>query len=181
MVKEASLASRVGLPVFVLSERAHGPHPNARSDTEAVVGDTHRRMTEESMTPDLAELSRQMADAMSSGDVDAMMSFFAMDAVMLGATGSQNGAAAIRELWEGWLGAFEELHVEVDELLDLGNGVSFAVSIQVARPRGSSGELRQRLCFATVRGADGLIVRWESYPDSDEARSAAERLAQERG
>ena len=84
-------------------------------------------MTEESTTPDLAELSRQVADAMSSRDVDLMMSFFATDAVMLGATGTQNGAAAIRELWEGWLGAFEELHIEVDELLDLGNGVSFAV------------------------------------------------------
>jgi ketosteroid isomerase-like protein len=136
---------------------------------------------EESTTPDLVELSAQVADAMSSRDVDSMMSFFATDAVMLGATGTQNGAAAIRELWRGWLDAFAELHVEVDELLDLGNGVSFAVAIQVARPRASSGEVRQRLGFAIVRGADDLIVRWESYPDIDEARAAGERLAEERG
>jgi ketosteroid isomerase-like protein len=121
-----------------------------------------------------------MADAMSSRDVDSVMSFFATDAVVLGATGTQNGAAAVRELWGGWLGAFEEMHVEVDELLDLGNGVSFAAAVQVARPRGSSGEVRQRLGFAIVRGADGLIVRWESYPDIDEARAAAERLSHER-
>ena len=138
-------------------------------------------MTEESTTPDLVELARQLADAMNSRDIDSMMSFFATDAVVLGATGTQNGAAAIHELWEGWSGAFEELHIEVDELLDLGNGVSFAVTIQVARLRGSSGEVRQRLGFAIVRGADGLIVRWESYPDIDEARAAAERLAEERG
>jgi hypothetical protein len=28
---------------------------------------------------------------------------------------------------------------------------------------------------------DGLIVRWAIYPDIDEARAAADRLAQERG
>jgi ketosteroid isomerase-like protein len=138
-------------------------------------------MIEEPTTPDLAERSRQVADAMNSRDVDSMMSFFATDAVMLGATGTQNGAAAVRELWEGWLGAFEELRVEVDELLDLGNGVSFAAAVQVARPRGSSSDVRQRLGFAIVRGADGLIVRWESYPHIDEARTAAKRLAHERG
>jgi ketosteroid isomerase-like protein len=137
-------------------------------------------MTEESTTPDLAESSRQVADAMNSRDVDSVMSFFATDAVMLGATGTQTGAAAIRELWEGWLAAFEQMRVEVDELLDLGNGVCLAVVIQVARPRGSSGEVRQRLGFAIVRGPDGLIVRWESYPDIDEARAIAKRLAEER-
>ena len=137
-------------------------------------------MSEESTTPDLVELARQVADAMSGRDGDSMMSYFATDAVMLGATGTQDGAAAIRDVWEGWSDAFEELHVEVDELLDLGNGVSFAVAINLARPKGSSGEIRQRLGFVIARGADGLIVRWESYPDIDEARAAAERLAQER-
>jgi ketosteroid isomerase-like protein len=138
-------------------------------------------MSEESTTPDLAERSRQVADAMSSRDIDSVMSLFATDAIVLGATGTQNGAAAVRELREGWLGAFDGMHVEVDEVLDLGNGVSFAVAIQVARPRGSSGELRQRLGFAIVTGADGLIMPWESYPDPDEARAAAECLAEERG
>jgi ketosteroid isomerase-like protein len=138
-------------------------------------------MSDESTTPDLAERSRQVADAMSSGDVDSVMSFFATNAVVLGATGTQNGAEAIRELWEGWSGAFEEMHVEVDELLDLGNGVSFAAATHVARPKGSSSDVRQRLGFAVVSGADGLIVRWESHPDPAEARAAAERLAEERG
>jgi hypothetical protein len=110
-----------------------------------------------------------------------MMRVFATDAVMLGATGTQNGAAAVREVWGRWLGAFEDLHVEVDELLDLGNVVCSAVAINVARPRGHSGELRERLGFAIVSGADGLIVRWESYPHIDEARAAAERLAEARG
>jgi ketosteroid isomerase-like protein len=109
------------------------------------------------------------------------MSLFAADAIIVGPTNTYDGATAIRRLWEVWFGAFEDLHSEVDELLDLGNGVSFAVAIQAGRPTGSSGEVRQRLGFASVTGADGLIVRWEAYPDIDEARAAAERLAEERG
>jgi len=38
-------------------------------------------MAEESTTPDLMELAQRRVDAADSGDVDAMVSFFASDAV----------------------------------------------------------------------------------------------------
>jgi len=138
-------------------------------------------VSEEHTTPDLVELSRQANDAFNRRDLDALMRLFATDAVMLGATNTYVGASAIRGLWEAWFDAFEHLHIELDEHRDLGNGVSFSIATQVARPIGSSGEVQQRLGFARVTGADGLCVRLEAYPEIEDARAAAERLAEERG
>jgi hypothetical protein len=74
----------------------------------------------------------------------------------------------------------EEFHGDVEEIIDLGNGVVFAVDIYRGPPVGSSAEVRFR--FATVAmWAEGLIERTTHYDDIDEARAAAERLAEERG
>ena len=48
------------------------------------------------------------------------------------------------------------------------------------RPVGSSSEVRQRTAGVTV-WAGGLIERVTFYLDIDQARAAAERLAEERG
>jgi hypothetical protein len=54
------------------------------------------------------------------------------------------------------------------------------VSIQTGRPVSSSGDVQIR--FAAVHTwAEGLIVRITTYGDVDEARAAAERLAESRG
>jgi hypothetical protein len=66
------------------------------------------------------------------------------------------------------------------DVLDLGNGVSLTVLDTTARPTGSSAVVQMRLANVSVR-ADGLIVRAISFRDIDDARAAAERLAQERG
>ena len=65
----------------------------------------------------------------------------------------------------------------LEEVRDLGNGVVFAVVIQDGRPVGGAGHLRQRegWVFLWVRG---LIARLTTS-EIDEARAAAERLAQE--
>lgn len=69
-----------------------------------------------------------------------------------------------------------------DEILDPGSGVVFVVTRFTARPVGSavSGLMRRRpLAFTWV---EGLVARVTAYAGSiDEARAAAERLAQERG
>ena len=65
-------------------------------------------------------------------------------------------------------------------MLDLGNEVAFAVIVQRARLTGSAAEVRMR--YASVNSqAEGLFDRITNYLDIDEARAAAERLAQERG
>ena len=90
------------------------------------------------------------------------------------------GRAAIRDFLEDWLGAYDDLALEVEELLDLGEGVGFEVFTQRGCPAGSTGKVHQRSA-RVVLAVDGLIVRLTSYVDIDEARAAAERLAQERG
>ena len=139
-------------------------------------------MSEDSTTPDLVELTRRAFEAANRRDFDVLMSFFASDAVWEGAgLGTTfEGLAAIRGFWEDWFPSYGELGIEQEEILDLGNGVVFAVLIQKARLVGGSGEVRLRYAAVGV-WADGLVVRVTNYTDVDEARAAAERLAEERG
>jgi hypothetical protein len=89
------------------------------------------------------------------------------------------GRAAIRGLFEDWVGTYDEFEYEVEERWDLGSGVIFLVWVQRGRLRGSTGWVQVR--GASVgRWVDGLIERSTNYLDIDEARAAAERLAQER-
>lgn len=110
------------------------------------------------------------------------MSLFAPDAVWdMSPWGmsSFEGVAAIRAMLEDWMGAYEHYEVELEELLDLGNGVVLTVPVQQGRPVGSTGVLELRQGFVMLH-ENGVIERVTAYPDPDEARAAAEQLAQER-
>jgi ketosteroid isomerase-like protein len=139
-------------------------------------------MAEDSTTTDLAALTRGLFEASNGGAFDAMMSFYAPDAVWDMSNvgmGTYQGPAAIRGFFEDWRGAYEELAFALEEVVDLGNGVTFAVVVQTGRPVGSSGEVRLRY-GAVGEWAQGAIVRFANYTDVDEARAAAERLAESR-
>jgi ketosteroid isomerase-like protein len=139
-------------------------------------------MPEKSTTPDLEELWRRLLDALNSRDFDAVMNFYAPDAVLnsMGMRTSFAGVAAIRGYFEDFINAYEEYEVEPQEILDLGNGITFGVLLQQGRPVGSSGRVQMRF-GSVVLTADGVVARQTMYTDIDEARAAAERLAQERG
>jgi len=146
-------------------------------------------MPEDPTTPDLVELWSRFFEAVNRRDFDAMLGFFAPDAVWetedTGAVGTFEGRAAIRGFWQDWWASYEELRVEQEEILDLGNGVTFSVVNQKARLVGTSTEIRHRNAVVTV-WVDGLAVLMRffsgsSNADVDEARVAAERLAEERG
>ena len=139
-------------------------------------------MPEESTTPDLVEGVRQLIEAANRRDFDAMMSGYAPDAVLklTGMGTSFDGLAAIRAFWEDWFEAYEEIGGETEEILDLGNGVTFAVVLQKGRPVGSGGWVQMRAGSIGV-WAQGVLVRHMLYTDIDEARAAAERLAESRG
>jgi len=94
--------------------------------------------------------------------------------------GTYEGLAGIRAFWESWLGTFEQYEIEPEQILDLGNGVTLAAVTQKGHPGGSRGEVRLRYAAVAV-WANGMAVRITNYTDIDEARSAAERLAGERG
>ena len=141
-------------------------------------------MSDESTTPDLMELVRGTFEASNKRDVDALMAFFAPDA-LLDATRTvgvgPRGRAAIRGLYEEWTGVYEELEWVAEEPVDLGNGVAFALVSQKASPVGVTGYVQQREGWVWV-WVDDLIASLTIYPeaDIDEARAAAERLAEER-
>ena len=138
-------------------------------------------MPEESTTPDLLELVGRAFEAANRRDLDAAASSFAEDATFDGrALGDHfEGRAAIRSFLEDWFGAYEELEFGLEEVRDLGNGVVFAVVVQNGRPAGSGGQLRQREGWVFVWVRD-LVARLTIF-EVDEARTAAERLAGERG
>ena len=140
-------------------------------------------MSEEATTPDLVSRARLLIDVFSRRDLDAVMTFFKPDAVWdLSAAGMETcaGVAAIRDLLEVWFGAYQELTVTAEKLLDLGNGVVFLAYHEDGRLLGSNAHIQQRP--AQVVLYDGsLISRMTAYLDVEEARAAAERLAAERG
>jgi ketosteroid isomerase-like protein len=140
-------------------------------------------MSEESTTPDLVELVRRSFEASNRRDLDARMSFFGPDAVFdmspMG-IGIFEGRAAIRDFFEDWWGAYAELEADVEEAVDLGNGVVFVLARQTGRPLDSSGHVEVRYASVAVF-TENLIVRITNYRDLDEGRAAAERLAEERG
>jgi ketosteroid isomerase-like protein len=140
-------------------------------------------MSNESTTPDLVERVRRTSQAANARDIDWAHTFFAPDAVWdmspMG-MGTFEGIEAIRGFFEDWLGPYEEYAMEAEEIVDLGNGVSFAVLLQEGRLVGSSGEVQLRFASAGV-WANGLMTRLTNHGDIDESRAAAEQLAESRG
>ena len=145
----------------------------------------HTMSEEESTTPIRFEPTRRGLEAMNRGDRDAAIRDVASDAVWdtsRNGVATFEGAATIRDFWEGWVRGYEELEFVSKELLDVGNGVVFAVVRQQARPVGTTGYVRQLEGFAWI-WTDGLCASITVCPEGeiDEARAAAERLPQERG
>jgi ketosteroid isomerase-like protein len=145
------------------------------------------KVPDESTTPDSFKPLRRTVEAYRRGDLDEHMSSYAPDAVLdmsARGLGIFEGRAAIRGFWEAIRGfweairgfwedyyrSFDDLKFELEQALDLGSGVMFAVVRQDARPARSGGSVWE----------EGKLVRGSSYGDVDEARAAGERLAQER-
>jgi ketosteroid isomerase-like protein len=140
-------------------------------------------MSEEPTTPDLVELARSRTEASNRRDMDALMSLFAPDGVYdtsPSGLGVYMGPAAIRAFIQDYWDAFEDLKFELEEVLDLGNGVTLSVVRQDARPTGSTGHVRTREAHV-IEWIAGTIVRVTVYTDIDEARAAAQRLTESRG
>ena len=68
---------------------------------------------------------------------------------------------------------------EEEEILDLGHGVWLAVTRESGRLVGSKGRVETRVAQVAI-WANGKVEWLKAYPDPDDARAAAERLAQER-
>ena len=136
-------------------------------------------MSHESTTPDPVELVRRQFEALNRRDFDGVMSSVAEDGILVGRFGDFfEGRAAIRGLVEDWFRPWEELDFELEEVSDLGGGIVLAVVIQDGRPVGGEGRFRQR---------EGWVYLWVgssmarlTASEVDQARAAAQRLAEER-
>lgn len=139
-------------------------------------------MPEESTTPDLVELARRLYDAGNVRDLDAVISFWGPDPVLDMSSvglGVYEGRATIRGFLEDWIDTYEDFEIDAEEVQDLGHGVTFAVVLQKGRLAGSSAHVQARYGSVGV-WAERLAVRITNYADIDEARAAAESLAEER-
>jgi ketosteroid isomerase-like protein len=138
-------------------------------------------MSEESTIPDLVELVRGAYEASNRRDFDAMMSVYGRDSVWdmtpMG-LGTYEGLEAIRRFFEDWIGTFDEFEVTPDEILALEGGVTLAVVVQRGHPVGSGRHVQLRYAQISV-WVESVAVRTTNYSDVDEARAAADRLAEE--
>jgi ketosteroid isomerase-like protein len=170
-------------PLMSLGVRPQTPRgtPTGPRQRRAItLRDTARTMPDESTTPDLVELTRRQFEFADRGDWDAILETYAHDAVWELRQGATfEGVDAIRELWVDYFSAYEEFEVETEEILDFGNGVILAVNKQKARLVGSASHIQTREAFLYT-WERGVVVRVTMYTDIDEARAAAERLAEER-
>ena len=140
-------------------------------------------MSEESGNPDLVQAARQSLEALNRRDSDAYMSSSAPDAVWDASAlgfGAFEGVAAIRSLLADWFGSYEEYEGRLEENDDLGNGVTFTVALWDGRLRGSVARAQERWSYTGLWEAS-VISRMIVRADIEEARAAAERLAEERG
>jgi ketosteroid isomerase-like protein len=139
-------------------------------------------MFDDKSTASALEQTRRSFEAADSGDYDWMISFYGPDSVFDMAPwglGTYQGLAAIRAFFEDWIGAFEEFEMKVEEIVDLGKGVVFAVARQTASSAGSSTPLQLRHAAVAV-WENGIAVQITNYPDIEHARTLADELARSR-
>jgi ketosteroid isomerase-like protein len=157
--------------------------PGRRCIRHCRLRDNHNELSEKPTTPDSFKPLRRTVEAYRRGDLDTHMSSYAPDAVLdmsARGLGIFEGRAAIRGFWEDYYRSFDDLNFELEEALDLGSGVMFAVVRQDARPARSGARVRTREAWVSV-WQEGMLARGSSYSDIDEGRAAAQRLAEERG
>ncbi len=136
-------------------------------------------MSEKGGTPDPVELIRA-----SAGDLDAWLSNFAPDAIWDASrigmgVGVVEGVGAIRRLIIDFYRRFDNPRIELNEVRDLGNGITFAVFASEGRIPGGEGVITERVA-QIQEWVDGLVVRVIDFRDIDEARAAAACLAEQR-
>jgi SnoaL-like domain len=137
-------------------------------------------MSEQSTTPDLVELTRRSLEA-GFKEIDAGLRSFARDAVWeVPALGTRlEGVEAIRGFLVDWRGAFAEFEIDLQEVLNMGNGVVLTSAQSNAILQGGAMPLQQLFVYVAV-WIQGEISRVTVYTDIDEARAAAKQLVEER-
>jgi ketosteroid isomerase-like protein len=134
---------------------------------------------EEPAVPDPVELTHRVYASLNARDFDSVVGMFAPAGVWdvsRWGLGTHAGSEAIGRLLHDWFGNMDQYWVQVEDVDHLGGGVVYVTVVQTARPAGRHSVLRVRSAPVFV-WVDGQIRQVTLYPDIDEARRAAERLA----
>jgi ketosteroid isomerase-like protein len=132
---------------------------------------------------DHVEILRFASRATRCRDLDGLVALLRSDVVYdlsdLG-LGTFSSVDAVRAFLKGWWEPYTSVEWIADEMEDLGAGVVLTTNTHTARLQGSSEPMRYRDAYV-LRITNGQVERLTAYRDADQARAAAERLAEERG
>ena len=133
-----------------------------------------RGMAEENVA-----LARKAIDALDRGEFDAFLAFLSPDVVWEALEGVPGigelyrGRAGVREWIElMWENAEEGVHIEIEQITDLGDDRVFIAVVLTARRRGSGVPFEYRT-WQIVWFADGLITRRQVFWTRAEALKTA--------
>jgi SnoaL-like domain len=140
-------------------------------------------MTPDAAAADVSELTRRAYESLNSRDFDAVVSLFGPSSiwdVSRWGLGAHTGPEAIRRFLEDWFGSFDKYEVHIENMLDLGHGVIYAMVVFIAHRPGSRDYLRLP-SVAVFAWVEGVVARVTLYPDVNEGRGAADRMAESMG
>jgi len=125
------------------------------------------------MSEELVERIRKGYAAFNRGDFDAAVEDFhpdidwiAWDALPDG--GTLRGRDAVREFFKTWHEAFDQIRVEVEELIDAGDQV-VAVTCVRGRGGGSTAEVVSPIVPWVWTIRNGQVIRMEMFANKEEA------------
>jgi ketosteroid isomerase-like protein len=129
-----------------------------------------------------AELVHRMLGAYVSGDEETLRSMIGPDSEIYGAPGLINsgvyrGFDGFQQWIEQWEDAWGEVSYELGEATEMGDGFVVIPAHIVARGAGSGVETDNVFGWMW-EFRDGRAVRFHAYVTVDEAKNAAERLAE---
>jgi ketosteroid isomerase-like protein len=150
--------------------------------SEGAVGSSrtrHARDTAWAMSEENVALAGKAIDALNRGDLDAWLAFLSPDVVweaLEGVTGIgelYRGRAEVREWIELMLENAEEgVHIEIEQIANLGDDRVFIAVVITARRRGSGVPFEYRT-WQIVWFEDGLITRRQVFWTRAEALKTA--------
>jgi ketosteroid isomerase-like protein len=153
--------------------------PAQRTWREGSLASSSARDTAEAMSEENVALARKAIDALNRGDFDALLAFLSPDVVwealegVPGIAERYRGRAGVRE-WIAlmWENAEEGLHIEIEQITDLGDDRVFIAVVLTARRRPSGVPFEYRT-WQIVWFADGLITRRQVFWTRAEALKTA--------
>jgi ketosteroid isomerase-like protein len=127
------------------------------------------------MSEENVALYRRVIGAYNAGDLDALLALLDPGVKFVARTSGVEGAGTghdgVRSWWDDNRGAFEDLHIELDRVVDGGNWV---VAAGISHIKGGQSGVALDVPFAqAVEYREDKVVRFESFHTLAEALKAA--------